>query len=59
MDTFSKNPFKTVEAQIINGGEGKVLGSREGWGWSLGAGELWIAVFRSRGLDTHRRRRPW
>ena len=32
METFPKDPFKIVEAWIISSGEGKVMGSQEGWG---------------------------
>ena len=57
MEIFPKDPFKTVEAQIISSGEGKVMGSWEGpgGGLSLGDRELGIAVFGSEGLATHGR----
>ena len=32
METFSKDPLKTVEAQIINNGEGKMKGVMGGAG---------------------------
>ena len=33
METSPKDPFKTVKAQIISSGEGKVMGHRRGRGW--------------------------
>ena len=57
VETFSKDPFESVEAQIISSGEGKVMGVTGGAGG--GAGELGIAVSGPRGQDSQGRRMPW
>ena len=36
METFSKDLLKTMEARIISSGEGKMMGSQEGWEMELG-----------------------
>ena len=57
VETFSNDPFESMEAQIINSGEGEVMGVTEGAGG--GDGELGIAVSGSGGQDSHGRQRPW
>ena len=39
MEAFSKDPFESVEAQIVGSGEGKVMGVTGGAGGGVGVME--------------------
>ena len=39
MEAFSKDPFESVEVQIISSGEGKVIGVTKGMGGGVGVME--------------------
>ena len=50
VEAFSKDPFESMEAQIISSGKGKVMGVGDVTGGARGGGgELRIAVFGSGG----------